>query len=239
MKITSDTNDLQFLLDIPTQKNMSDRIFEQISTLIRKGELPEGYVFPNEAVLCQQLNIGRSTIREAYKALELAGYITRSKKGTVVNDSSAILEATPLKNLAEDSTREDFKEFRLMIELQTASSAADKATKKDVDILTDIQNRFLESNASSDFERITDIDVEFHKAIANATHNALIIASMTAVSSVWEKEIKNNFRRALNLDKNVINKTIKQHQTILDAIIARDASAARKAMLEHIEDMSI
>ena len=63
---------------------MSDMVYEKISMLIQNGDIPEGYVFPNEAVLCEQLAIGRSTIREAYKALELSGYVTRTKRGTIV-----------------------------------------------------------------------------------------------------------------------------------------------------------
>lgn len=74
-------NQLQSLLSVRSQKNMSDMVYEKISMLIQNGDIPEGYVFPNEAVLCEQLAIGRSTIREAYKALELSGYVTRTKRG--------------------------------------------------------------------------------------------------------------------------------------------------------------
>lgn len=80
---------LQDLLNVRPQKNMSDMIYEKISQLIQTGEIPEGYIFPNESVLCEQLSIGRSTIREAYKGLELSGYVTRSKRGTIVNSYSA------------------------------------------------------------------------------------------------------------------------------------------------------
>lgn len=87
---------------------MSDMVYEKISLLIQNGDIPEGYVFPNEAVLCEQLAIGRSTIREAYKALELSGYVTRTKRGTVVNSYSTILEATPLKAVVRNSDGEFF-----------------------------------------------------------------------------------------------------------------------------------
>ena len=84
-------------LNVQPAQNMSDRLFNRISQMIMSGKLPEGYVFPNEAVLCEQLHVGRSTIREAYKALELSGYVTRSKRGTFVNSKLDILSATPMK----------------------------------------------------------------------------------------------------------------------------------------------
>ena len=92
---------------------MSDMIYEKISQLIQSGELPEGYVFPNETVLCEQLSIGRSTIREAYKGLELSGYVTRTKRGTVVNSYSVILEATPLKAVIHGARETEFQKILL------------------------------------------------------------------------------------------------------------------------------
>ena len=63
--------DIAAYLNIRPMKNMSDYLYQKISGMIMNGTLPEGYVFPNEAQLCEQLGVGRSTLREAYKALEL------------------------------------------------------------------------------------------------------------------------------------------------------------------------
>lgn len=97
---------LQHLLDTRPQKNMSDMIYEKISQLIQSGEFPEGYVFPNESALCEMLSVGRSTIREAYKALELSGFVTRTKRGTTVIHATDPLNrrrnnADALTNLAK------------------------------------------------------------------------------------------------------------------------------------------
>ena len=48
---------LQSLINTHPKKNMSDMIYEKISQLIQSGEFPEGYIFPNEAVLCEQLSV--------------------------------------------------------------------------------------------------------------------------------------------------------------------------------------
>lgn len=231
-------NKLLALLDLPEQRNMSDRIFKQISELIQDGKLPAGYIFPNETVLCQQLNVGRSSIREAYKALELAGYITRSKRGTMVNDSNSILESTPLKSVAQHSSSEDFLEYRLMLEEQTAVSAAEKATKKDIDMLQGILDKLDEAQNRRDADQMCELDVEFHSGIAHSTHNSLIIASMAAVASVWKQETEENFRRAMEKGNDVFDRMNRQHRGILDAIRQRDPDQARDWMKEHILDMS-
>ena len=230
--------DLSSMLDVQTQKNMSDRLFTQISELIQNGSIDAGYVFPNETVLCQQLNIGRSTIREAYKALELAGYIKRSKRGTVVNDPEQILEATPLKNVALRSSQEEFLEFRLMLEEQTAASAAEHAAKKDIALLNTLIDKLDEAKDRRNVEELAALDMQFHQGVANASHNTMIIASMAAVAAVWRQEIVGNFTRAMQRDDGILDRMCIQHRSIVEAINKRDDEAARTRMREHILDMS-
>ncbi len=232
------SNSLETLLNMPEQRNMSDRLFNQISELIQNGKLPAGYVFPNETVLCQQLSVGRSSIREAYKALELAGYITRSKRGTVVNKAMAILEATPLKSVAQHSSAEDFLEFRLMLEEQTSSIAAQKSTAEEIELLREILDKLDEAQKNQDVDQMCELDVAFHTGIAKASHNNLIIASMAAVASIWKQETEKNFRQAMVNKSDIFDRMNRQHRGILDAISCRDSETASSRMQEHILDMS-
>lgn len=230
--------ELYDLLDMSQHKNMSDKLYEKISGLIREGVLLPGYVFPNETVLCQQLNVGRSTIREAHKALELAGYISRSKKGTVVNDASVIMAATPLLHMVEQSSTEEFVEFRIMLEEETAFSAASRAVKKDIEILSGIHEELAAAAADRRFEELSGLDIRFHSEIARATHNSLFITTMTVVASVWKEQTENNFRKALLRDENVLERMITQHREILKDIEEREPEKAREHMRQHVLDMS-
>lgn len=230
--------DLPNLLHIQPQQNMSDRIFEQISELIRSGELPEGYVFPNETVLCEQLSIGRSTIREAYKALELSGYVTRSKRGTTVNGVSSILGATPLKVMVSHSSEQDFLEFRLMLEAQTAALAAHRADPDELASLQNILDSLVLAKEKGDSEDMVQLDRRFHEGIASASHNPLMITSMAAVSEAWENETKRNFFKAGTHNSDVLDQMTLQHQNILNAIQNHDSDTARTLMVEHITYVS-
>ena len=102
-KSTSALQQLTFLDDLAAseRRNISDVIFRRIRDAIISGELPPGYVFPNENELCKKLNIGRSSLREAYSPLETLKLITRSKSGTYVNDLDIYQNAMNFEAIAE------------------------------------------------------------------------------------------------------------------------------------------
>ena len=68
-------------------KNISDSLFKKFRDLIVMGKLPAGMALPNENVMSELLGVGRSSLREAYTALALSGFIVRSKSGTYINKS--------------------------------------------------------------------------------------------------------------------------------------------------------
>lgn len=212
---------------------MSDMVYEKISMLIQNGDIPEGYVFPNEAVLCEQLAIGRSTIREAYKALELSGYVTRTKRGTIVNSYSTILEATPLKAVIRGASGEDFLEFRLMLEGQTAALAAERATPDEVRQLRKIHDELVEARLNGNYDRIALLDRNFHEAIAAYTHNPLMITCMAAIAEACETQTREDFSNLSSL-VDTLDQMASMHHAILDSIRNQSPGEAMTNMLNHI-----
>ena len=234
---TSPIHHLQNLVNTRPQKNMSDMIYEKISQLIQSGEFPEGYVFPNESTLCAMLSVGRSTIREAYKALELSGFVTRTKRGTIVNSYSAILEATPLKAVIHGASRQDFLEFRLMLEGQSAALAAERAQPHEVAQLQQLQNELCSARQNGDYDRIAALDRNFHETIAALSHNPLMITSMAAIAEACETETRESFSN-LSAISDTIDQMISMHHAILTAIRNRCPGEAMTDMLNHIAGIS-
>ena len=222
---------LQDLLNVRPQKNMSDMIYEKISQLIQTGEIPEGYIFPNESVLCEQLSIGRSTIRE------LSGYVTRSKRGTIVNSYSAILQATPLKSVIQGTSQENFLEFRLMLEGQNAALAAERAAPEEYKQLQLIQEQLINAQQENNYEQIAILDRSFHEAIAAYTHNPLMITAMAAIAETCEIQTREALSKISVLSE-TIEKIVSMHQAILDAIRNQSPAEAMTDMLNHIADIS-
>ena len=76
----------EFLKKDLGKQNISQKLFQRLKELIMDGKLPPGYMMPNENVVSELLGVGRSTLREAYTALAVFGFIRRSKAGTFVNE---------------------------------------------------------------------------------------------------------------------------------------------------------
>ena len=220
-------------------KSRADQVYERIRDMIDSARLKPGYVFPNETEMCQRMHIGRSTLREAYKQLTLAGYLTRTRRGTFVNDREAILGATPLRTIAKGSSVEELREFRLMLECQTAQLATVHSTEEDLVRLASVQEELVKAKESLDLDAMMRLDKVFHADIAAATHNQLFIVSMSALSAVWNEQVLHDFHPAVEEDQNILNVMITDHDAILMALWLKDGKAASKAMYEHITHASL
>lgn len=232
------SKNLAALVGVRTQTNVSDQLFHQISDLILSGELEEGYVFPNETTLCEQLQVGRTTLREAYKALELSGYVTRTKRGTSVNSRSSILNATPLKSVFSSATPKDFSEFRLMLEAQSAYLAACNVDLAETQILEQIIERSVEARAREDYEAMMELDAQFHRSIAQYSKNALIGIVVEVMTEAWDESIRRNFYAARESNPEIFDMMLTQHTAIAQSIRTRDGAAAKAAMEEHIRSVT-
>jgi GntR family transcriptional repressor for pyruvate dehydrogenase complex len=71
--------------------NISQNLFQRFKELIMSGVFPTGYMLPNENIVSDMLGVGRSTLREAYTALAVFGFIRRSKAGTFINEIAVLL----------------------------------------------------------------------------------------------------------------------------------------------------
>ena len=220
-------------LRLNLQGNASDLLAEKIRAHIISGEIPAGYVFPNEPVFCEQLGVSRSTLREAYKALESTGFIRRVKRlGTIVNDFSDISKAAPLGTSLIMSDIDELMEFRVMIEAELARLAALRATEQNIQAMA----RTLENmkNSGSDLSNLTHHDTMFHMEIAKASGNRLLISTMENAKGVFQSGIY----RAFQVDTaSNVTQAIVFHTQILDAIIRKDSNSAYELMRCHIQSV--
>ena len=83
--------------------NISQTLFQRLKELIIEEKLPAGYMMPNENIVSEMLGVGRSTLREAYTALAVFGFIRRSKAGTFVNEIDNIVNIAPF-SITVDNT---------------------------------------------------------------------------------------------------------------------------------------
>lgn len=230
----ADEISLQELIGTRSKLSMSDQLYQQISELILSGKLQEGYTFPNENALCEQLQVGRNTLREAYKALELSGFVTRTKRGTSVNSRTTILNATPLSSIFRMANPENFREFRCFLETECAQLAAVHANLSDVTELEEIVRQSQFALDEKDIEKLKTLDAEFHMKISDCSKNSLFTALSSVIMDAWQANVAYNFVYAMEKDNSILHDIVPQHAAIVEAIRLRDSDKAAAAMKTHL-----
>lgn len=209
-------------------------ICRQMVTQLIRGDWGPGQQIPPERELCLQLGVGRASLREALKALEIMGMIeTRLGDGTYVCERSEFLSRPLLWAIASSSEAEaqELVEARALIEIELAGLAAQRATTAD---LEEIGVHLDEMNeATPDLERMRRADIAFHVAIARASHNSILMNALLLIRNLLQVWIGS----ALQIE-GVAARARKQHQQIFVAIAKKNQLAARSAMQEHLRDMA-
>ena len=219
------------------KNNISQNLFQRFKELITDGRLPAGYMLPNENVVSELLGVGRSTLREAYTALAVFGFIRRSKAGTYINEIDNIVNIAPFSITVESSDLIDLLEFRYMLEGETASYAAKRATPEDIAQLEYCYEMMKEHR--HDVNQFVDYDAMFHMQVSAAAHNKLLMSTMIAAKESFEKGIRLSLRESLIQNPRVIDVTIELHGKIIEAIKNGDYQTAYTAMREHISYVNL
>lgn len=209
-----------------SKKRLSEELFITLRNAILSGNLKEGYVFPNENELCKQLDIGRSTLRESYAALETLNLICKTKNGTYVNSESEVKNPMNFDLIAKYSNPKDIIEFREIIEVGIAYSAAKHATKEDLDKLRHWVEMMRSSYGNS--ASLTIYDFEFHSELAKISGNELFLIALQVVRVTYEKFVYDVF------EKNLFDQSIEDHLAIIEALSKNDSKMAKAVMRRHL-----
>ena len=214
------------------RKRLGDQIIERIMQMIGNGELKTGDMLPSETELMKQFGVGRSSLREAIGALSLMGVLdVHPGRGTRVIASSDTFLRKPLEWSAtvRNDTIEELIEARIVIEEAVAGVSALKATDKDIMELETITERIDEVKKNK--KKTPQLDVQFHLAIANASHNSVLIRTVLELRHLMRTWMDQNATYVSNED---MEQLMIQHKEIIKAIRNRDVDRARCAARNHI-----
>ena len=225
---------------MPLQAVESVRLYRQIAgqiaALIAHGEYRVGAKLPPERELAGILGVSRTSVREAIISLELAGLVeVRVGTGIFVR-APATGPPRPRATAATPDTDAGPGPFELLsaravIEGETAALAARTRSAEDIRVLRAAIERMREHE--DDFVRRDAADREFHERIAASTGNG---ALAWVVASLWEQRGGELWKRTeAHFHTPALRaKTLVDHCAIVDAIEARDAAGARRAMRRHL-----
>jgi GntR family transcriptional repressor for pyruvate dehydrogenase complex len=215
------------------EKQAYYKVIEYINEQVLNEKLGKGDRIPSERDMVDLLGIGRNSIREALKILDILGVVDRRQgEGTFIQDRFDKWFSKPMSvalMLSETSKKEIF-EFRNMIEVEIASLAAERITDDEIEELTKCYDEMINTE---DQEIRTEYDMKFHSILAKASKNIIIINSYNAMDYMLDLFIYEIRVVAFNNEGSEI--TAKVHENLYKAVIARDPKWALEAMKEHME----
>ena len=209
----------------------------QLEKLIVDGIYKPNEKLPSERDIALQLKISRPNIRIALKELERKKLvITKKGDGTFVNNFLGDGINKPLMHLLAHHSKPaiDFMEFRYAVEGEAAYQATIRATKYDKQILKEIMNKMTAAHKHEDSDEEASMDINFHIAIAEASHNILQLHIMKSLFSLLNDGIFFN-RNVLYFRTGSRSSLLKHHHEIYNNIIKGNPEKAKKVMQEHVD----
>lgn len=207
-----------------------EKVMEQIKDLVRKGKLKRGDKLPSERDLCDQLQVSRTSVREAIRALEMLGLIeAKHGEGNFINDNfeKSLLEPLSIVFMLLGSNAEEILELRKIIEPETAALAAKNITEDQIIELRKIAD---ELNHAEDVETSVSLDKKFHYKITQASGNPLISSIMFSISSLVENYIENS--KVHIFSKEIVKS---HHEEICIALETHNGVAASSLVKKHLQ----
>ena len=211
-------------------KQKYESVAEQIMLMIRDNTFSEGSYLPAEVELASMFQVGRSSVREAIKSLQIAGILASSAgNGTLVTDNAMIAIANyDLGELIMDeSSLAELIELRCIIEPAAAALAALRRTDEDITRMRETVERM---EGVTDKSKLLRLGHKFHSLLLSASKNRSMKQFHDSISLQLLKMRERDF-----LSSEIFIRDSSTHREILDAIINRDERKAKELMLKHLE----
>lgn len=209
------------------EKRLYRSVLDSMLKLIDAGEFPVGGRLPPERELAERFQVSRPTIREAIIALEALGRV-EVKTGSGIY----VLEQHLLSiNGVDRVSPFELTESRALVEGEAAALAAHLITAEELEELEKSLHEMAVENEKGDLAE-GDADRKFHQIISQATRNTMIVS---IIEHMWF--VRNNAPQVFHAYKAICEqdgaRRVEEHREIYDALVKRDAKAARAAMHEH------
>lgn len=211
-------------------RSRTEMVVETISTSILQKVFADKELIPSEDVLCQQLGVSRTVLREAMKVLEAKGLIeikqgcgtfVRKPGGKSVEESFHVFMQTNSISLIQ------LMEVRTPIEIEIVKLAA---LRRKENHLTEIKKTLkILQNHPTDLDACVEADTEFHKILVVATQNPIFEIIMGSIMKFLR------YSRQMTISHYGTEKVIKHHRAITESVEKKDPKSASLHMKLHMQ----
>ncbi|WP_300465147.1 FCD domain-containing protein [Desulfobacula sp.] len=214
----------------PKKETLSANIAAQLKNIILKQKLKKGDKLPTERALAENLQVSRVVIKQSLLSLEQSGFIEIKpgpKGGSFVKKDFT----KPIKiffqdiNLNNDVSIDDFKELRNILESAVARSAAGKASPADVEILTAINESFIEEKNK---QLHGEINNKFHLEIAKIAGNPIITNLLKSLLELFF------YYPGTSVSSSFLKVAYQDHIELIEALAQHDPDRAEKKIYKNI-----
>lgn len=216
-------------------KKIYEEIVDQIRQLLIDGQIKPGDKLPSERELIESFKVSRSSIREALSALEMMGILeVRTGEGTFIRHirPESMMASLAWSLYLDKGSILEMLEVRKMIEVQAVGYAAERATEREINQLSETLDK-MKNNLENMGSISEKADMMFHYTIAVATHNKITIKLMDTISDNLQHLIHAT-RPKLYEGKYTPELLYNEHEKIYNAIRSKDSEEAQRQMIEHL-----
>ena len=220
--------------DLPNirQPNLKSRVYELLLKMIIDGKYKSDDMLPPERILCEELGVSRTVIREAVKSLETRGVIKvihgkgiQVKQTTSHDISNAFM--LYLQRQRREVSMNDLIVVRYSIETEIARQATLNAGQKEIDALGEILDNGEE--VLEDLDAYVTADLDFHLHLTYMTHNILFITILESLLIPLHK----SFTETVSVKDN--RRSVSEHREVFRCLKSGDADGAAQMMAKHLK----
>jgi DNA-binding FadR family transcriptional regulator len=219
-------------LESPRQDKLSERLARTILSDIVEGQLPVGATLPSEAAMMQSYGVGRNSLREALRSLEIHGLI-KIKPGPRGGPVLASVTSADLARSASfyfnamGATFGDLLRARLVIEPIMVRLAAENMTPENAATISSALARHDE--AGPDAQDWMPHSADFHVIVNGLSGNPILDLVFSALIDIYVERTPSSYPSD---DSEGVRRA---HGRIAKAIIGGDPDLAESRMRRHIE----
>lgn len=205
--------------DLQNHRPLRELVYEELKRQIMIGEIPPGTRMM-EVEMADDMGVSRTPVREAIRKLEKEGLVSiEPRRGAYASDVS-------IKDLI------DVLEVRQYLEGMAAELAASQITKDEKIKLVEAAEKYKASIADGDIYSIIHADEAFHTTVVGFSNNKTLVQMVNQV-----QELALRFRYIFYEDFARFQGQPKEHQEIVDAILAGDGEQAKQLASAHISHL--
>lgn len=220
-----------------TPEKLSSAVVRQIEQLILRGILRPGARLPSERDLAEQLGVSRPSLRDALSALQDSGLLSaKPGAGVYVSEVLGGAFAPALTDLfaRHDEAVFDYLSFRRDMEGLAAARAARLGSDTDLAVIQAVFDKMSGSVNERGSDAEAELDVQFHMAIVEASHNVVMLHMMRSMYDLLRSGVFYN-RQVMFKQRTTRAALLDQHRAINAALQARDPEGARSAVEAHLD----